>query len=104
METMIEPRNDLVLVEPDAATVRNGALFARTSIIIPDSAREESRTGRVIAIGKKVFDVKQDDLVLFPRYAGVSFKRGEDRSEWEGLRLMREEELLAKITVSGSVT
>lgn len=94
---MIEPRNDRVLIQPDEPTIRGGGVFSKTQIIMPDNAREAARTGIVVAVGAKVLDVKCGDRVLFPRYAGLEFKRAEDRAEWEGLRLMREEELQARV-------
>lgn len=42
-------------------------------------------------------DVKPGDTVLFPRYAGVEFVRGEDAPEFVGLRLMKESDIILKI-------
>jgi len=67
-------------------------------IIIPDSAKEKPRHGKVIAIGKgKVekdgkitpLDVKAGDKVLFGKYAGQEIKV--DGQEY---LIMREEEIL----------
>ena len=95
------PRNDLILIKPSEDSVRGCDLLdeLRNRIIAPDSAKEEARTGQILAIGPKVSDVVVGDVVLFPRYAGVEFKTGEDRAEWRGLRLMHETELLMKIEV-----
>lgn len=42
-------------------------------------------------------EVKPGDMVLFPRYAGVEFVRGEDAEEFVGLRLMKESDIILKI-------
>lgn len=42
-------------------------------------------------------EVKPGDTVLFPRYAGVEFVRGEDAPEFVGLRLMKESDIILKI-------
>ena len=95
---MIEPRNDRVLIQPDQPTIRGAGIFSKTPIVAPGIAEEWARTGTVVAVGRKVLDVKCGDRVLFPRYAGLEFKRIEDREEFLGLRLMREEDIQAKVT------
>ena len=94
----IHPRGEQVLIEPDSSTVRGGDINRQTAIIIPDTAKEPSRTGTVLAVGPKCFDIKPGDGVLFPRMAGLEFKPAEDRREWQGLRLIKESELLAKVS------
>jgi chaperonin GroES len=73
----------------------------RTSggIIIPDTAKEKPQQGKVIAVGKgRILDkgdvvplqVKEDDRILFSKYAGSEVKVG-----GEELLIMREDDILA---------
>ena len=91
--TTFTPLHDRILVRriEEAETVRGG-------IIIPDSAKEKPKEGKVIAAGKgksndegKIFpmDVKAGDSVLFGKYAGTEIK-----IDGEEFLIMREEEIL----------
>ena len=89
----INPLNDRVLVfriDEEEKTVGG--------IIIPDTAKEKPQEGRVVAVGPgKVdekgdrihLDVKENDRVLFGKYAGNEIKIG-------GVEhlIMREEDIL----------
>ena len=98
----IEPRKRQVLIRPSKDSLRGSDLKTELTnkrlIIAPDIATEKARTGRVLAVGPQVESVRPGDMVLFRRYAGLEFSvEHGDRPEWEGLRLMPEEELLTKI-------
>jgi chaperonin GroES len=95
MAKKIKPLGARVLVEPlEQSEVKKGG------IIIPDSAKEKPMEGRIIAIGKKrddkgkevPFDVKENDIVLLPKYGGTEVKI--DDKEYQ---LVREEDLLGVI-------
>jgi chaperonin GroES len=70
-------------------------------IIIPDSAKEKPQEGEVIAVGAGKrekgelipLDVKPGDRVLFGKYGGTEIKL-----EGEELLILREEEILAKLS------
>jgi len=70
-------------------------------IIIPDSAKEKPQEGEVIAVGAGkrekgeliALDVKPGDRVLFGKYSGTEIKL-----EGEELLILREEEILAKLS------
>jgi len=68
----IQPIDDRVLIEPvEENEERVG------SIIIPDTAREKPRVGKIIAVGtdedmQKLF--KEGDKILFSKYAGDEIK------------------------------
>jgi chaperonin GroES len=70
-------------------------------IIIPDSAKEKPQEGEVIAVGAGKrekgelipLDVKPGDRVLFGKYGGTEIK-----IEDEELLILREEEILAKLS------
>ncbi len=71
----IRPLQDRIIVEriDEEETSKGG-------ILIPDSAKEKSQEGKVVAVGKgkvlengkiQKLDVKKGDRVLFSKYAGT---------------------------------
>lgn len=90
----VRPLHDRLIVQRlEESTERAGA------IIIPDSAREKPRQGKVLAAGlgkpgedgKRVpLDVKAGDTVLFGKYAGQEIKL--DGVEY---LIMKEDDVLA---------
>ena len=96
MAVNLTPLHDRVIVKriEDKETVRGG-------IIIPDSAKEKPQEGEVIAVGagkrekgeRIPLDVKPGDRVLFGKYSGTEIK-----VEDEDLLILREEEILAKLS------
>lgn len=88
-----QPLGDRVLVKPvEEAEQEVGG------IIIPDSAKEKPQQGEVIALGAgakeedgsdKVFNVKEGDIVLLPKYGGTEIKL-------DGItyQIMREDDIL----------
>jgi len=96
MAVNLTPLHDRVIVKriEDKETVRGG-------IIIPDSAKEKPMEGEVIAVGSGrrekgeliPLDVKPGDRVLFGKYGGTEIK-----IEGEELLILREEEILAKLS------
>lgn len=91
----LKPLADRVIVEPLAqeSTTKAG-------IIIPDTAKEKSQRGKVLAVGEGKFDdgklvpvsVKIGDEVLYKEYAGDEFKL-----EGEKVIILREEDIIAII-------
>jgi len=96
MAVNLTPLHDRVIVKriEDKETMRGG-------IIIPDSAKEKPMEGEVIAVGAGrrekgeliPLDVKPGDRVLFGKYGGTEIK-----IEGEELLILREEEILAKLS------
>jgi chaperonin GroES len=96
MAVNLTPLHDRVIVKriEEKETVRGG-------IIIPDSAKEKPQEGEVIAVGagkrekgeRVPLDVKPGDRVLFGKYSGTEIK-----VEDEDLLILREEEILAKLS------
>ncbi|MCC5044969.1 MULTISPECIES: co-chaperone GroES [Xanthomonas] len=92
----IKPLHDRVVVKPiEADEVSAGG------IVIPDSAKEKSTKGEVVAIGAgKPLDngslrapvVKVGDKVIYGQYAGSSYK-----SEGVEYKVLREDDILAVI-------
>jgi chaperonin GroES len=63
----LRPLNDQVLIEPVLlASVSEGG------ITLPDTARRRSNEGTVVAIGRKVEDLKVGEQVLFLRWTGYA--------------------------------
>ncbi|WGH27563.1 MAG: co-chaperone GroES [Candidatus Shikimatogenerans bostrichidophilus] len=69
----IKPLHDRVIIEP--LPVENKT---KSGIIIPDTAKEKSQKGIVIAVGpgKKNYNmtVKNGDKVLYGKYSGTDLK------------------------------
>ncbi len=70
-------------------------------IILPDTAKEESQIGEVVAVGEgrlldngeiRPLKVKEGDKVLFSKYAGSEVK-----IDGEELLVIREEDILAVV-------
>lgn len=90
----VRPLDDRVLIKPLEAAMKTAG-----GIVLPDSAKEKSQRGQVIAVGAgKLLDsgeraplsVKSGDTVLFGKYAGTEIKiEGTDH------QIMREHEILA---------
>ena len=90
----IRPLHDRLVVERlEEREVKRGG------IIIPDTAKEKPKEGRVIAVGngkvtddgKKIsLDVKSGDRILFAKYSGSEVKI--DDKEY---LIMREDDVLA---------
>lgn len=101
MTTNIQPLHDRIIVKriEEGEQVRGG-------IIIPDTAKEKSQEGEVIAAGlgkyredgsRQPLDVNAGDRVLFGKYGGSEIKlNGEE------LLIMREDEILGIITRAGA--
>ena len=96
MKTKVKPLGGRVLVKrlEETETTKGG-------IIIPDSAKEKPKEGRVVALGtgkldkdgKKIaFNVKVDDRVLFTSYAGT-----EVTVDDEEYLIMSEEDILGVV-------
>jgi chaperonin GroES len=101
MKTNIQPLHDRVIVKriDEGEQVRGG-------IIIPDSAKEKSQEGEVIAAGngkyrkdgsRQPLDVNAGDRVLFGKFGGSEIK-----IDGEELLIMREDEILGIITRAGA--
>jgi len=87
----------------DRVVVKKLEVEQKTSggIILPDTAKEESQLGEVVAVGEgkllesgelRSLKVKVGDRVLFSKYAG-----NEVKVEGEELLILREEDILAVV-------
>lgn len=92
----IRPLADKVLIERVEAETKT-----KGGIVLPDSAKEKPRRGKIIALGdgkllddgkRAAFQVKKGDEVLFSAYGGTEIKV--DGKEY---LIMEESEILAVI-------
>ena len=92
----IKPLQDRVLVKRIEIEEKT-----ESGIIIPDTAKEKSQEGEVIAVGpgrvlengtKIELTVKPGDRILFSKYAGTEVK-----IDGEELLIMREDDILGVI-------
>ena len=86
----IKPLADRVLVLPAQAEEKVGG------IIIPDTAKEKSQSGKVVAVGNGTKDeemvLKVGDEVLYGKYAGTELE-----NEGEKYLMMRQSDVLAVV-------
>lgn len=96
----LRPLHDRVLIKriEEQETVKGG-------IIIPDTAKEKSQEGEVMAVGtgKRLEDgtvvpleVKTGDRILFGKYSGAEIKL-----ESQDYIILREDEILGIVTQTG---
>jgi len=92
----IRPLGDRVLLQRVEAEEKTAG-----GILLPDSAKEKPKEGKIIAIGdgrvldsgeRSKFSVKKGDRVLFTSYAGTEVKVG-----GQEYLIMREEDILGVI-------
>ncbi len=96
MSVNVTPLHDRVLIKriEEKESVKGG-------IIIPDTAKEKTQEGEVIAVGagkiekgeRIPLDVKAGDRVLFGKYSGTEIKVDE-----QDYLILREDEILAKLS------
>ena len=96
----IRPLHDRVLIKriEEQETVRGG-------IIIPDTAKEKSQEGEVVAVGAgkrlengsvQPLELKEGDRILFGKYSGAEIK-----IEQQDYLILREDEVIGVFTKNG---
>ena len=97
----VRPLHDRVLIKriEEQETVKGG-------IIIPDTAKEKSQEGEVIAVGTGKMlengsitppEVKEGDRILFGKYSGTEIKL-----ENQDYLILREDEIIGVFTKAGN--
>jgi len=80
MPTKIRPLNDKIVVKRLEAEEKT-----KGGIVLPDTAKEKPREGRVVSVGngkilengkRSTLQVKENDRVIFSSYAGTEVKLG----------------------------
>ena len=91
MSLNVKPLADRVIVEPATAEETTAG-----GIIIPDTAKEKPKKGKIIAAGNGKKDepltVKEGDTVLYGQYSGTEIK-----IEGNDYLIMRESDIFAII-------
>jgi|TARA_B110000438_G_scaffold213504_1_gene205746 chaperonin GroES len=89
MSINVKPLADRVIIEPAAAEEKTAG-----GIIIPDTAKEKPKKGKIIAAGNGKKDepltVKAGDTVLYGQYSGTEIK-----IEGSDYLIMRESDIFA---------
>lgn len=91
----IKPLGDRVVVKP-----LEGESKTKSGIIIPDTAKEKSHKGKIVACGAGKYDdgklvpmmTKIGDTVLYKEYSGDDFKL-----DGEEVVILKEEDIIAII-------
>jgi chaperonin GroES len=92
----IRPLGDRVVVRPIEADAKTPG-----GLVIPDTAREKSLRGKVVAVGpggrnkkgeRVAIDLKPGDEILYDRYAGAKVT-----VEGQELLILREDEILGRV-------
>ena len=95
MVVKLQPMGDRLVVKPTQSEEKT-----KSGIYIPDTAKERSQEGKVVAVGpgkmtdegKRIpLDVKVGDIIIYAKYGGSEIKLDE-----EELIIMRESDILAK--------
>ena len=89
MSINVKPLADRVIIEPSAAEEKTAG-----GIIIPDTAKEKPKKGKIVAAGNGKKDepltVKEGDTVLYGQYSGTEIK-----IEGSDYLIMRESDVFA---------
>jgi|TARA_B100001939_G_scaffold154011_1_gene133056 chaperonin GroES len=89
MSINVKPLADRVIIEPAAAEEKTAG-----GIIIPDTAKEKPKQGKIVAAGNGKKDepltVKAGDTVLYGQYSGTEIK-----IEGSDYLIMRESDIFA---------
>jgi len=89
----IKPLGNRIVVQREEAKTTKGG------IILPETAQEKPRQGKVLAVGPgkaddkgrvQAMDVKIGDQILFSSYGGMEYKAGD-----ENFLILSEEDVLA---------
>jgi chaperonin GroES len=95
MVVKLHPMGDRLVVKPTQSEEKT-----KSGIYIPDTAKEKSQEGKVVAVGpgkmtdegKRIpMDVEVGDIIIYAKYGGSEIKLDE-----EELIIMRESDILAK--------
>lgn len=99
MSIKIRPLGDRVIVEPQD---EDDMTFAGGQLVLPDTAKEKPQQGKVLAVGPDVevenedgvvIGPQADDLVIYAKYAGTTFKT----REGDEMLILRVDDILGVI-------
>lgn len=87
MSVNIQPLAEYVVAQLEAAETKTAS-----GIILPEAATEKPKTAKVVAIGKKVADVKVGDRIIYK-----SFSSTEVKVDGQDYILVEQEDILATV-------
>ena len=87
MSVKIQPLAEYVVAVTEAAETKTAS-----GIYLPDAAAEKPKTAKVVAIGKKVDDVKVGDRIIYK-----SFSSTEVKIDGQDYILVEQEDILATV-------
>ena len=92
MSNKVSPLSDHIVLEP----IQEEEVSV-SGLVIPDSAKEKSQEGKVVAVGPgkindagniEKIDLQIGDIVIYQKFAGT---------EWEDFMIVRASDILAKV-------
>ena len=86
-DMLIKPLHDRIIVKPIPTES-----VTSSGLIIPDTAKEKPQKGTIYAVGSKVEICKENDTVLYGKYAGTDIELN-----GEPYLIMRESDVFAVI-------
>lgn len=87
MSVTIQPLAEYVVAVAEAAQTKTAS-----GIYLPEAAAEKPKTAKVVAVGKKVSDVKVGDRIIYK-----SFSSTEVKLDGQEYILVEEEDILATV-------
>lgn len=85
MSVKIQPLADYVVAQQEEAESKTAS-----GLYLPEKAAEKPKTAKVLAVGKKVDDVKVGDRIIYKSYSSTEVK-----VEGEDYLIIDEEDILA---------
>ena len=87
MSVKIQPLAEYVVAVAEAAQTKTAS-----GIYLPEAAAEKPKTAKVVAVGKKVSDIKVGDRIIYK-----SFSSTEVKLDGQEYILVEEEDILATV-------
>lgn len=87
MSVNIQPLSDYVVAQSEEPETKTAS-----GLYLPDKATEKPKTAKVLAVGKKVEQIKVGDRIVYKTYSTTEVKLGADE-----YILVKEEDVLATV-------
>jgi len=87
MSLKIQPLADYVVAQQEEAETKTAS-----GLYLPDKATEKPKIAKVLAIGKKIENIKVNDRIIYKSYSTTEVKIGS-----EEYILVKEEDILATL-------
>lgn len=87
MSVKIQPLADYVVAQQEEAETKTAS-----GLYLPEKAQEKPKVAKVVAVGKKVQEIKTGDRIVYKSYSTTEVKVGSD-----DYMLIKEEDILATV-------